>query len=93
MIVNSLVSSNFSVTALARPTSSYAPPPNVDTARLKVVKVASDDHAKLVEAFKGQDAVVLAIDGHQDVLNASKVYIEAAIEAGVKTIIPSDYGR
>ncbi|PVF92532.1 NAD(P)-binding protein [Serendipita vermifera] len=89
-IVQALVASNFSVTVLARPTSSYVPPPNLNT--VKVVKVSSDDHVKLVETFKDQDAVVLAIDGHQDVLNASKVYVDAAIEAGVKTVIPSDYG-
>ncbi|CAG8614856.1 4159_t:CDS:10, partial [Acaulospora colombiana] len=80
LVVQALVAANFSVTALARPTSSYTAPPNLDA--VKVVKVASDDHAKLVEAFKDQDAIVLTIDGHQNVLDASKVYVDAAIEAG-----------
>ena len=47
-------------------------------------------HAQLVEAFKGQDAIVsgMGFDGKA----TEKRMIGAAIEAGVKRFIPSEYG-
>lgn len=76
----------FNITVISRESSNSAFP-----ASQKVIKVPDtypeDD---LVRAFRGQDVVILNIAvGIQD---PSKQLIDAAIKAGVKCIIPSDYG-
>ncbi|KAI1123573.1 hypothetical protein F5Y10DRAFT_285902 [Nemania abortiva] len=58
----------------------------------KVIKV--DDNYpddQLVKAFEGQDAIVSAIPGRP--YNVHLRMIDAAIEAGVKRFIPSEYGN
>ena len=47
-------------------------------------------HASLVAAFKGQDAVVSTISTSS--LTEQKRVIDAAVEAGVKRFIPSEFG-
>jgi NmrA-like family len=47
-------------------------------------------HASLVSAFQGQDAVVSTISTSS--LTEQKRVIDAAVEAGVKRFIPSDFG-
>ena len=57
----------------------------------KVFKIAdSYPQDKIVEAFRGQDAVVNAITGTQ--IEERFRFIDAAIEAGVKRYLPSEYG-
>lgn len=78
-----LKAGTFNVSVLSRPTSKseFSPP---------VKKLISDfTPASLVEAFKGQDAV-LDISA-QNTVEARKGYIDAAIAAGVKRFIPSEY--
>jgi uncharacterized protein YbjT (DUF2867 family) len=84
--LNGLVSSphGYSVSVLSRESSSYQPP-----AGIKLLKT-DYSHDSLVSALKGQDAVVSAIGG-TGIPDQTKV-IDAAIAAGVKRFIPSEFG-
>jgi len=84
-IVQALLSSNFTVTAFTRADSKSTFPTGVH-----VTKVEYADRTSLVTALKGQDAVVSAIA--TPALLQQKAIIEAAVEAGVKRFIPSEFG-
>jgi uncharacterized protein YbjT (DUF2867 family) len=57
----------------------------------KVITISDSYPAKdLVKAFKGQDAIVNAITSFS--VAEQLKFIDAAIEAGVKRYIPSEYG-
>ncbi|KAF2008013.1 NAD(P)-binding protein [Amniculicola lignicola CBS 123094] len=86
-----LAEPSFKVTILTRQSSSNPAklPANVP------VKTVSDAFTveELTEAFKGQDAVVIAISTTpitQD--NLAHRFIDAAVAAGVKRLIPSEFG-
>jgi uncharacterized protein YbjT (DUF2867 family) len=84
-VVTALLSSNhYSVSVLSREESSYNPPDGVANIKTDYT------HESLVKALKGQDAVVSAIAGSA-LLEQIKI-IDAAIEAGVKRFVPSEYG-
>lgn len=79
-------SPNFDVTVISRKSSESTFDPS-----LKVVKI-SDDYPEdeLVQAFAGQDAVVLTT-GHG--LGGKEFgIVDAAIKAGVKRFMPSEFG-
>ncbi|KAL4875716.1 NAD(P)-binding protein [Aspergillus karnatakaensis] len=76
----------FNVTVLARESSKAKIPSTA-----KVIKISdSYPHEDLVKAFKGQDAVANAITSFS--VAEQLKFIDAAIEAGVKRYIPSEYG-
>ncbi|KAJ8125978.1 hypothetical protein O1611_g7660 [Lasiodiplodia mahajangana] len=77
----------FKLTILSRKCSKSIFPPH-----LRAVEV-DDDYPvdQLVEAFKGQDALVSAIPGRPYTVHLRM--IDAAIQAGVKRFIPSEYGN
>ncbi|EER44708.1 isoflavone reductase [Histoplasma capsulatum H143] len=84
-IVSALLKSphGYSVSTLSREGSSYSPPAGV-------TGLKSDyTHGSLVQALKGQDVVVSAIAGAA-VPEQTKV-IDAAIEAGVKRTLKTDF--
>ncbi|CRG84486.1 hypothetical protein PISL3812_01767 [Talaromyces islandicus] len=85
-IVETLVASphGYSVSVLSRESSKYEP-----QAGIKLLKT-DYTHESLVAALKGQDAVISAI-GAAGVSSQAKV-IDAAIAAGVKRFIPSEFG-
>jgi hypothetical protein len=85
-IVNALVASphGYSVSVLSRQSSTYEP-----QAGIKLLKT-DYTHESLVAALKGQDAVVSTISG--TAIEAQKKVIDAAIAAGVKRYIPSEFG-
>ncbi|CAG7853428.1 SubName: Full=Related to oxidoreductase CipA-like, putative-Aspergillus flavus NRRL3357 {ECO:0000313/EMBL:CCA73168.1} [Serendipita indica DSM 11827] len=94
-LIQALLSSklaDFTVTALVRKSSEYAAPENIDTNRFKLARASFDVHEELVAALKGQDAVVLVFTANQELYPTTKAILEAAIEAGVKRIIPSEFG-
>ncbi|MCJ1284878.1 hypothetical protein MMC26_004215 [Xylographa opegraphella] len=75
---------HFTVSVLSRHSSTSTFPPGVTVHRI------GDDYpeADLLAAFKGQDAVVSTLShavGH-------KAIIDAAIKAGVKRFVPSEFG-
>lgn len=77
---------HFSVSVIARASSKTTFPANVNVIRLP----ESPSHSDLVAAFKGQDAVVCAV-GYPAKLEEPKL-IDAAVAAGVKRFLPSEYG-
>lgn len=84
-IVHALVSSGFTVTVISRRESSSNFPPSV-----RVVKVDYKSDSELANAVKGQDAVVSTIA--TSALPIQQKIIDAAVKAGVKRFIPSEFG-
>lgn len=82
-IVSALVTAGFTVTALSRSGSTSKLPSEV-----KVVEVNYDSHDSLVTALKGQDVFISAVPNHGD----QPKLIDAAIAAGVKRFLPSEFG-
>ncbi|KAM0519590.1 hypothetical protein ACHAPE_003769 [Trichoderma viride] len=76
----------FNVTVLRRGSSSATYP-----SEFKVVDVDYDSLDSLTAALAGQDAVVSAINPATPV-DTQKKFIDAAIAAGVKRFVPSEYG-
>ncbi|KAF2822869.1 NAD(P)-binding protein [Ophiobolus disseminans] len=70
----------FKITAITRPSSTYATPPD-STITHKAVDYAS--FASLKETFTGQDAVVNCITGGATQYDPTKLIIDAAVAAGV----------
>ncbi|KAE8452548.1 hypothetical protein EG329_000451 [Mollisiaceae sp. DMI_Dod_QoI] len=84
-ILKALLDANFQVTVLTR-----SQKPGAFDANVKVLEVDFTSKVSLTTALKGIDAVVSAV-GHQGVEN-QHILIDAAIAAGVKRFIPSEYG-
>jgi len=84
-IIEELVAAGFNVTALTRATSTSTFPEGVT-----VKKVDFSSPESLKEAFAGQDAVVSAIGSAA--VGSQQPIIDAAIAAGVKRYIPSEFG-
>ncbi|PVH88306.1 NAD(P)-binding protein [Cadophora sp. DSE1049] len=85
-IVKELLDSKlFDITVLTRQSSSHSFPPDV-----KVVKVDYADLESLTAAVSGQDALVSAIATLA--ISSQKRLIDAAVKAGVKRVIPSEFG-
>ena len=77
---------DFTLTILARHSSQSTFPPHI-----KTIHIADDyPEAELLEAFQGQDAVVSAVATAN--LAQQKTMIDAAIKAGVKRFVPSEFG-
>jgi hypothetical protein len=77
--------SSFNTTVLSREGSSSTFPSGV-----KVIRTNQDSPDALKNAFKGQDVVISLVGG--SVLGDQNKYIDAAIAAGVKRFVPSDFG-
>lgn len=75
----------YNMTIVTRHDSSAIFPSGVPVVRANYVSLNS-----LVSAFKGQDAIVSLIGGHA--LSSQNFFIDAAIRAGVKRFIPSEFG-
>lgn len=80
-----LASSQLQVTALSREGSTSTIPshPNLRTIQTKY------DLASLTKAFSGQDAVISAVGAGG--LGDQKVFVDAAVAAGVKRFMPSEF--
>lgn len=81
-----ITSQKFKITVLSRSSSKSTFPSSV------TVKCISDEptHADLVETLRGQDALILTFYGSNDKLQIQ--YADAAAEAGVKRVLPADFG-
>lgn len=83
-IFSAIVTSNlFNVSVLTRPSSTTSYDPTIR------VFVSDYSPSSLAEAFKGQDAVVSAL-GAAGIGEQIKI-IDAAVKAGVKRFLPSEY--
>jgi hypothetical protein len=86
-MVSSLLSTNkHTVAAITRNDSTSTMPEGVD-----VKKVDYDDHANLVSALEDQDVLIITLTGLAPP-DTHKRLIDAAIEAGVKYIMPNEWG-
>ncbi|KAJ7583543.1 hypothetical protein C8J56DRAFT_212082 [Mycena floridula] len=85
-----VASTKFNITVGTRDASIGSFPVDV-----KVVQVDYLSHQSLVDAFKGQDAVVITLGTSSNIALMEKIevsIIDAAVSAGVSHIIPSNYG-
>jgi len=80
-----LKSGLFEVTVLTRESSSHKYPPEV-----KIAKVDYTNLESLTAALEGQDALVSAVASFA--VPSQRLLIDAAVKAGVKRIIPSEFG-
>ncbi len=87
-IVRELVSSGFTVTGVTREASTNSTPKYPDGLAIKSVDFGSFDALKA--AFDGQDAVVsvVGVPG----IASQRTAVDAALAAGVKRFIPSEFG-
>ncbi|CZR56288.1 uncharacterized protein PAC_06176 [Phialocephala subalpina] len=83
-ILTALNNAGFTVTAIQRKDST-----NVPKGAAKSLKVDLSSEADLTTAFKNQDVVVSALPYPR--LASDKIWMNAAINAGVKRIVPSEY--
>ena len=79
---------HFQVTAVVRPTSKYSA---AVSEGIKTVVADFEDHASLVNALRGQDALLCCVGGTQTRLDQQKLLIDASIEAGVELFFASEY--
>lgn len=84
-IVKALIEAGFTVTALTRADSKSTLPSSV-----KVANVDYNDLESLTAALKGQDALVSTL-GTASVDQQFKL-VDAALAAGVRRLIPSEFG-
>ncbi|RSL92346.1 hypothetical protein CEP52_013860 [Fusarium oligoseptatum] len=86
--IQAMLDENFTVTGLTRNTSEATLP-----AEVKHVK-SDYSEASLIELFRSQDAIVSTVASiiPGDALAIQKTIANAAIEAGVKVFVPSEYG-
>ncbi|OIW24599.1 putative oxidoreductase CipA-like protein [Coniochaeta ligniaria NRRL 30616] len=84
-ILEHLLQNNFDVTVLTREDSKATFPDSV-----KVQRVDYSSKESLVSALQGQDAVVSALT-HLSIATSEALLIDAAVEAGVKRFIPSEF--
>jgi saccharopine dehydrogenase-like NADP-dependent oxidoreductase len=84
-ILPRLLQTNLDVTVISRPDSKSTFPSSV-----KLIRVPYDVE-NLTAAFKGQDAVVCCLT--ISALGAGKTFVDAALAAGVKWFLPSEYGH
>ena len=82
-----LADSTFNVSILSRVNSSAKFPSNA-----KVIKVDYSNSAALTKALVGQDVVISTTGGETLASDFSLTLIQAAINAGVKWFIPSEFG-
>ncbi|CAP65965.1 uncharacterized protein PODANS_5_11570 [Podospora anserina S mat+] len=87
-IVHELLSAGFTVTGLTRFSSTNSTPAYPDSVTVHKVDFGSFDSLK--DAFSGQDAVVSVVGSPG--VSAQRLAVDAAIAAGVKRFIPSEFG-
>ncbi|KAH6683846.1 hypothetical protein B0J14DRAFT_71 [Halenospora varia] len=83
-ILAALNAAGYTVTAIQRKDSK-----NVAQRAAKSIKVDLSNGPELAEAFKGQDVVVSAVPNPK--LETEKIWMDAAISANIKRIVPSEY--
>jgi len=84
-ILKELIDAGFEVTVLTRPDSASTFP-----SAARVVKVDYDSESSLKDALSGQDALISTITTAS--VSQQHKLVDVAISAGVKRIIPSEFG-
>ncbi|KAK0609458.1 hypothetical protein B0T14DRAFT_531977 [Immersiella caudata] len=84
--VQALLAAGFKVTAISRTTSTATFPPSVT-----VIKADLSSIESLTSAFKDQDAVIVTTATSE--VDKQTILVDAAVAAGVKRFIPSEFGH
>jgi uncharacterized protein YbjT (DUF2867 family) len=84
--VRALLAAGYAVTAISRTASTATFPPSV-----KVIRTDLSSLSSLTSAFQGQDAVIVTTATTE--VSAQSVLVDAAVAAGVKRFIPSEFGH
>ena len=82
-----LADSSFNISILSRVNSNTTFPSNV-----KVIKVDYSDKTAVTKALVGQDVIISTVGGESLLNGFGITSVEAAIDAGVKWFIPSEFG-
>jgi len=90
VIVKALLEHKFEVTAVTFNNPEDPKYADLKAKGVKVVGANIDDKASLVHAFHGIDAVISTVGGA--LFGKQNHLVDAAIEAGVKRFIPSEFG-
>jgi putative NADH-flavin reductase len=99
-IVSALLDAGFHVTALTRTTTittsssspSIAPSPSTLPPSIPTISADYTSLPSLTAAFQGQDAVVSSVSSTPAATRSQMLLIDAAVAAGVKRFLPSEYG-
>ncbi|TKC00863.1 aromatic alcohol reductase [Pedobacter cryophilus] len=91
-IVKALIANNAEVRVLARPNSDAQKVLLLEKLGAKVFKLDMNNVAEVTKACEGVSCVVSALAGlRETIIDTQKVLLDAAIKAGVKRFIPSDF--
>ncbi|KAK0649856.1 hypothetical protein B0T16DRAFT_325231 [Cercophora newfieldiana] len=85
-VVQALLSAGYTVSAITRTTSTSTFPPSVNVIKADLTSLES-----LTSAFTGQDAVIATIAASE--IGNQTLLVDAAVAAGVKRFIPSEFGH
>ncbi|KAK4548125.1 hypothetical protein LTR36_009994 [Oleoguttula mirabilis] len=84
-MLEALLDAKYEVTVFTRLTSDHTFPPDI-----KVVKVDYTDVEGLTAALQGTDALIITVT--TGAVGQQKYIVDAAVAAGIKRIIPSEFG-
>lgn len=91
-IVNALLEKNAAVRAIVRSGTDMKKVEELEGKGVIVFRVENWTAVELTKACAGAECVVSVLAGLQEViLDAQKILLDAAVQAGVKRFIPSDY--
>jgi len=91
-IAKALISKGAKVKAIVRADRKKEAVNILKTGGVEIIELDINDHAALVQAFKGATCIVSAFAGLRDVIVDGQLKLLAgAVEAGVPRFIPSDY--
>lgn len=91
-IVDALLANSATVVAIVRPITDRKKIDALIQKNVEVFTFHEDDNSALVEKMKGANCVVSALAGLENtILQDQNTFLQAAITAGVKRFIPSDY--
>ena len=81
-----LATNAFTITALTRSDSKSTFP-----SKVQVKRVDFDNHSSLVDALKGQDALIITLSARSEVVKLEDALVYAAAEADVPWILPNEW--
>ncbi len=91
-IVKALLKKGAEVRILVRPTSNTEIVNSLQKIGAKVYSVNMTNVEEIAEACKGADCVISSLSGLEDVMvDTQKILLDAALTAGVRRFIPSDF--
>ena len=91
-IVNALLAKGVDVKAIVRLETDIKKIKELEQKGVKVFQVDTNDKSEISKHLIGADCVVSALAGlRETIVDAQKIFLDAAVEANVQRFIPSDY--